>query len=127
MYTQILTLLGLEASWPHARIFLPVSTLFVPFFGLLMRKKGFGVTFFVVLLLGITWNSVMLVPNLPLQVVGFAAFTNFRGLLFAAFFTFLGHSFGSLALKETLSKAEAIGPLVGSTPSSGALQEACRS
>ena len=91
-----------------------------------MRKKGFGVTFLVVMLLGLTWNIVMLVPNLPLQVLGFAAFTNFRGLLFASFFTFLGQSFGTLAFHFETLGAEVIGPLVGSTPSSGASREVCR-
>ncbi|CAK9111926.1 unnamed protein product [Durusdinium trenchii] len=83
VYMQILT------------ISLPASTLFVCLFDMSLKKGGFAFTFFVVLFLGLTWNITMLLPSLPLQVLGFAAFTNFRGLLFASFFTFVGHSFGN--------------------------------
>lgn len=83
LYTQILTIL------------LPASTLLIPAFDFCMKKGGFAVTFLVVSLLGLTWNVVMLIPSLWVQVIGFAAFTNFRGLLFASFFTFIGHSFGN--------------------------------
>lgn len=82
-YTQILTIL------------LPASTLLIPAFDVCMKKGGFAVTFLVVSLLGLTWNVVMLIPSLWVQVIGFAAFSNFRGLLFASFFTFIGHSFGN--------------------------------
>eukprot|EP00435_Cladocopium_sp_Y103_P033578 s1191_g8.t1 len=83
LYTQVLTLL------------LPASTLLIPLFDICMKRGGFAVTFLVVLFLGLIWNVVMLIPSLGVQVVGFAAFTNFRGLLFASFFTFIGHSFGN--------------------------------
>lgn len=83
LFTQILTSL------------LPASTVFIPLFDICMKRGGFAVTFFIVLVLGVTWNVVMLIPDLPVQVVGFAAFTNFRGLLFASFFTYAGHTFGN--------------------------------
>ncbi|CAK9076580.1 Hypothetical protein SCF082_LOCUS36890, partial [Durusdinium trenchii] len=83
VYMQILT------------ISLPASPLLVYLFDMSLKKGGFAFTFFAVLLLGLTWNITMLLPSLPLQALGFAAFTNFRGLLFASFFTFVGHSFGN--------------------------------
>ena len=83
LYTQIFTLL------------LPASTLFIPLYNLCMSRGGFAITFLVVHLLGVAWNVCMLIPSLQLQLLGFASFTNFRGLLFASIFTFVGHSFGN--------------------------------
>ena len=87
-----------ETDYAYVQIFtalLPASSLFAPLYSLLLSKKGFAVTFFVVIFLNIVWNSVALVPSLQLQLVGFIAFTNYRALLYCAAFSFLGHTFGN--------------------------------
>ena len=87
-----------ETDYAYVQLFtalLPVSSVFAPLYSLLLSKKGFAVTFFVVIFLNIVWNSVALVPSLQLQVLGFIAFTNYRALLYSAAFSFLGHTFGN--------------------------------
>ena len=100
-YTQLLTLL------------LPASTLFIPLFNLCMSRGGFAITFLVVHLLGVAWNVCMLIPSLQLQSLGFAAFTNYRGLLFASIFTFVGHTFGN----RTFGRINALMWLLAAGPS----------
>jgi len=87
-----------ETDYAYVQIFtalLPASALLAPLYSLLLSKKGFAATFFVVIFLNITWNTVALVPSLQLQLMGFIAFTNFRALLFSTAFSFLGHTFGN--------------------------------
>ena len=82
---------------------LPASTLLVPLFEMSLGRGGFAFTFGIVLMLGFVWGLVVLVPWLELQVLAFIAFSVFRGLLFAVFFTFLGHSFGNRTFSKMTS------------------------
>lgn len=96
---DLLTMLGdAKTGNTFAQIFaasLPASTIFVPLISCILRRGGFFYTIMLTNTLGVVWNVVALVPSLQLQVVAFAAFTNFRALLYSAYFTYLAHTFGS--------------------------------
>eukprot|EP00929_Paragymnodinium_shiwhaense_P096549 TRINITY_DN5816_c0_g1_i1.p1 TRINITY_DN5816_c0_g1~~TRINITY_DN5816_c0_g1_i1.p1 ORF type:complete len:586 (+),score=136.65 TRINITY_DN5816_c0_g1_i1:158-1915(+) len=82
-YTQLYSLL------------MPASMVFAPLISFCLRRYGFGVSFLIVCGFGTVYNVVALLPSLPLQVLAFAAFTNFRAFFYSAYFTYLAHTFGS--------------------------------
>eukprot|EP00438_Fugacium_kawagutii_P017603 Skav213579 [mRNA] locus=scaffold1790:236891:238542:- [translate_table: standard] len=107
----------------YAQVFtamVPASILFSPLFGMSLAKKGFAFTFALVLLLGLTWSSLTLLPSLQVQPTTFFVFSNYRAMLYASHFTFLAHSFGNRtfgSINAILSVLAAllawlIGPLV---------------
>ena len=98
----------------YTRLFcalLPASIFFAPLYGMSLNRKGFAFTFAITLALGLLWSSITLIPSLPVQMVAFLAFTNYRALLYSAYFTFIAHSFGSRtmgAVNAQLAALEAV-------------------
>eukprot|EP00440_Ansanella_granifera_P019154 gb/GFBE01020808.1/.p1 GENE.gb/GFBE01020808.1/~~gb/GFBE01020808.1/.p1 ORF type:complete len:265 (+),score=45.39 gb/GFBE01020808.1/:1-795(+) len=87
-----------ETGNTYTQIFaalLPASTVCVPLISFCLRRGGFAITFQLTNFFAVAWNVVALIPSLELQVVASVAFTNFRALLYSAYFTYLGHTFGS--------------------------------
>lgn len=82
LYTQLFT-----AS-------LPLSLFCVPLINRTLTNRGFKVAYPVITFLGIVFNAICLVGILPVQLLSFAAFTNFRAFLYSAHFTYIGHTFG---------------------------------
>lgn len=73
---------------------LPSSILFAPLFSMSLAHRGFAFSFTVMLFLGLVWSVATLLP-LKAQLVAFIAFTNYRAILYSAYFTFLAHTFGN--------------------------------
>lgn len=96
---EILQGLGDEATgWAYTQIFmiiLPCAVLLVPLISRCLRKYGFVGAFLTVILLGITWNVLTLIPVLEVQPLTFVSFTSFRAFLYATSFTYLTYTFGS--------------------------------
>jgi len=87
-----------ETGYVYTQIFaalLPASTVCLPVITWCLSQRGFFVTFLIVVAFGVAWNAVALISSLPLQVLSFAAFTNFRAFIYSAYFTYIAHSFGS--------------------------------
>lgn len=87
-----------EKDYLYTQVFalsLPASILFAPLISVCLRRRGFGDSFLLTSVLGLAWNGIALVEHLPLQVLAFVAFTNFRACLYAVYFTYMVHTFGS--------------------------------
>ena len=108
----------------YTRLFcalLPASIFFAPLYGMSLNRKGFAFTFAITLALGLLWSSITLIPSLPVQMVAFLAFTNYRALLYSAYFTFIAHSFGSRTMGAVNAQLAALGAVL--TYSIGACTE----
>mmetsp|Transcript_108988 Transcript_108988/g.347968 ORF Transcript_108988/g.347968 Transcript_108988/m.347968 type:complete len:535 (-) Transcript_108988:116-1720(-) len=87
-----------STGYVYTQIFaasLAASAVVFPVINMCLERRGFADTFMLIVGLGMVWNAVALVPNLPFQLMGFAAFTIFRAFLYCAHFVFLTHTFGS--------------------------------
>jgi len=96
---QLLEELGDDANdYAYTQIFvasLPASTAFLPLISIVLKRYGFANAFMLIVVLGVLWNSIALVESLPMQLLSFAFFTNFRAFLYSFEFVYVTHTFGS--------------------------------
>lgn len=94
-----------DTGFMYTQIFaatMPTCTLFVPLFSWFINRRGFVDTYWLIMALGIGWNIVSFIHNLPLQIVGFVLFTNFRGVLYSTQAIYIAHTFGSRNMGKVL-------------------------
>ncbi|RLO02871.1 hypothetical protein DYB28_013637 [Aphanomyces astaci] len=91
---------------------LPLGFIFVPFIDYFVEKKGLAVSLHIATGLGVVYNSLAMVPLLPLQSVVFFLFTGFRAFLYAAISAFAAKIFGLANLGTVVGLTFTFGSIV---------------
>ncbi|TMW56445.1 hypothetical protein Poli38472_006455 [Pythium oligandrum] len=86
-----------EHEYLFTKIFsfvLPLGFLFIPVIDYVVEKKGLSVSLIATNLLGVIFNTLELIPNLPLQCITFFVFAGYRAFLYAITSAFAAKTFG---------------------------------
>lgn len=73
---------------------LPLGFLFVPVINYVVEKEGLISSLLVTNGLGVAYNSLALIPNLPIQCLAFILFTGFRSFLYTILSVYVAKLFG---------------------------------
>lgn len=76
--------------------FLPLGFFCLPAIDYIFKKYGFVGSFHVLNFLSIAYSIVLLIPNLPIQVITFLLFVSARALMYSLVGTYIAHMFGPL-------------------------------
>lgn len=93
-------------------IILPLGFLFVPAIDYIVEDKGLALSLLVTNGLGVAYNVLSLVPNLPVQCFAFFLFTGFRAFLYAVMSAFTAKTFGLKNLGTLMGIIFSIGSVV---------------
>ncbi|ETW05002.1 hypothetical protein H310_04066 [Aphanomyces invadans] len=91
---------------------LPLGFLFVPFIDYFVEKKGLATSLHIATGLGVVYNTLAMLPILPLQAVVFFTFTGFRAFLYAAISAFAAKIFGLANLGRVVGITFTCGSIV---------------
>ncbi|RLN48774.1 hypothetical protein BBJ29_008918 [Phytophthora kernoviae] len=104
-----------EHGYLYTKVFsfvLPLGFLFVPSIDYLVETRGLSKALLFTNVLGVIYNVLVLIPNLPLQCVAFFIFTSYRAFLYAIMSAFTAKTFGLKNLGSLMGIIFSIGSVI---------------
>ncbi|CAH0475791.1 unnamed protein product [Peronospora belbahrii] len=104
-----------EHDYLYTKVFsfvLPIGFLFVPSIDYLVETRGLSKALLFTNVLGVLYNVLELIPNLPVQCVAFLLFTAFRAFLYAIISAFTAKTFGLKNMGSLMGIIFSIGSVI---------------